>query len=473
MKEEKSILLHNAFIVTQESVKRGSIIIKDGRIDNVLYPDNEGFAVFCGQHVKYDALPESPELHGYMCRDQRGRHIMAGGIDAHVHFREPGLTHKADFSSESMAALKGGVTSVMDMPNTLPPVTSLDGLSGKYAGISGKSWTNYGLYIGATNSNADEIADLVSGPYARQIAGIKVFMGSSTGNMLVDSKDAIEKIFSIRGKTISVHCEDEAEIKANLQAAKEKYGETIPFSIHPQIRSRRACILSAIKALELAIKHGTRLHICHVSTKEEVRMIQAAKALNQNITAETSINYLWFCDKDYDRLGARIKCNPAIKSAEDRDALIEGILNGTIDTIGTDHAPHLLSEKSGNYCSAPSGIPSIQHSLPALLTIAERAGIPLEKVTALFSCNASKIFGIKGKGRIAKGMDADIAVFDMDEEFTVSHEDIAGKCGWSPYEGETMKGRVLDVYIGGARIIHDGKIYPDAPAGRQMTFNNA
>ncbi|MDE7127968.1 MAG: dihydroorotase [Bacteroidales bacterium] len=473
MKDGKSILLHNALIVTQESVKRGSIIIKDGRIDCTLYPDSDGYIEYCGQCISYEELPGIFQSHGHTSDDLHGKHIMAGGIDAHVHFRDPGLTHKADFCSESMAALLGGITSVIDMPNTMPATTSLQTLSQKYSCISGKSWTNFGLHIGATNSNSGEIIDMISGPYAEQVAGIKVFMGSSTGNMLVDSKDTLERIFSIREKPVLVHCEDEATIRANLIAAKERYGENIPFAEHPAIRSRRACILSTIRALELAIKHGTRLHLCHVSTKEEVRMIQAAKALNPDITAETSVNYLWFSDRDYDRLGSRIKCNPAIKTEEDRYALIEGILDGTIDTIGTDHAPHLISEKSGNYCDTPSGIPSIQHSLPVMLTIADRNGIPLEKVSSLFSCNASRIFNVKGKGKIGIGMDADLTVFDPEEEFVVSRGDIAYRCGWSPYEGEKLKGRILDVYIAGVRRIENGTMAADVPHGRQLSFNKA
>ncbi|MCM1503294.1 MAG: dihydroorotase [Bacteroidales bacterium] len=470
---EKSILLHNALIVTSESVRKGSIAISNGKIEEVLCPDSEGLIEHDGQHIIYDEIQKFFPENRYEFNDLSGKHVMAGGIDAHVHFRDPGLTHKADFCSESRAALLGGVTSVIDMPNTKPATTSAKELSDKYSIISGKSWADFGLHIGATNSNADEIRELVCSDKAEHIAGIKVFMGSSTGNMLVDNRESLERIFSIKEKPILVHCEDEATIKANMAAAQERYGNAIPFSLHPSIRSRRACILSTINALELAIKHGTRLHLCHVSTKEEVRMVQAAKALNPNITAETSVNYLWFCDKDYDRLGSLIKCNPAIKSEEDREALVEGIINGGIDTIGTDHAPHLLEEKNRNYLNAPSGIPSIQHCFPALLTIASREGIPLERIAALLSYNAAKIFSISRKGSLEKGMDADLVIFDTEHEYTVLKDDVAYKCGWSPYIGEKLRGKVQAVYAAGRKIAEDGCIITDAPAGQQLSFNRA
>lgn len=465
-----SILLHNALIVTSENISRGSIFIYNGRIENILYPDSEGLVEISGNPLGYDCLPDffRKQHSGCKVSDIEGRYVMAGGIDAHVHFRDPGLTHKADFGSESAAALFGGVTSVIDMPNTLPPTVSYDTLSDKLHDIAGCSHTNFGLHIGVTNSNADEILRIVDNrELSGKIAGIKVFLGSSTGNMLVNDGRTLEKIFSIRSKPVLVHCEDEATIKANLDAARKRFGDDIPFSMHPEIRSRRACILSSIKALEMAIKYGTRMHLCHISTMEEVEMVRAAKAINPNITAETSVNYLWFSDKDYDRLGSLVKCNPAIKTERDREALIEGVRNGTIDTIGTDHAPHLMEEKSRNYCNAPSGIPSIQHSLPVLLTIAGRYDIPLNTISAAFSSNAAKIFGINERGKIEKGQAADLAIFKTGE-FIVEKEDIAYKCGWSPYEGETLSGKVTDVYLGGIKSVENGKIITGAPGGTAL-----
>jgi len=477
MEMETPVLLHDAEIVTSGDTRHGSVAICNGTINDIIYPDKDGFADYAGHSAEYDELPSLFQMEhpGGRVEKMTGKCIMAGGIDAHVHFRDPGLTHKADFGSESKAALIGGVTSVIDMPNTVPPTTSIQALEEKLKSISGRSRTNFGLHIGATNSNAEELLAAVEADAARgkrNFAGIKVFMGSSTGDMLVDDRETLNRIFAIKSVPILVHCEDEATVKANLAAAKSRFGENIPFSEHPSVRSRRACILSTIKALELAIKYGTRLHLCHISTKEEVEMARAAKAINRNITVETSINYLWFCESDYKRLKSRIKCNPAIKSENDRAALVEGIRDGIIDTVGTDHAPHLLSEKGNNYCSAPSGIPSIQHCLPALLTVAEKESLPLHTVSAVFSSNAAKIFGISGHGKIEKGQSADLVVFDKNKEFSVRREDIAYKCGWSPYEGYCMKGRIESVYLAGKETVKAGKISDSNPAGEKLSFLN-
>ena len=283
------------------------------------------------------------------------------------------------------------------------------------------------------------------------IAGVKVFMGSSTGNMLVDEVSTLDRIFSIREKPVLVHCEDEATIKSNLNEAILKYGEDIPFSEHEHIRSRKACIKSSIKALEMAIQHGTSLVLCHISTKEELEMVRAAKTQNPNIKAETSCNYLWFSNADYDRLGSKAKCNPSIKTGNDRDALRHGLAAGLIDTIGSDHAPHLESEKSAPYCKAPSGLPTIQQSLPVLMTIAHQEDIPLTRIAAVFSENASELYGLN-RGRIQKGYEADLVVFDYNSEFTVRDEDQKGRCGWTPYAGETLRGVIEMVFVNGKLI---------------------
>lgn len=442
------ILLEGATIVTSEKEAQGSILIEDGKIAEVLYCEAEdySFRIFKAKNAGAEVV------------DCNGLHVMAGGIDAHVHFREPGLTHKADMQTESLAALYGGVTSVMDMPNTSPATITAQALKDKLQTAAAKAKTKTAFHIGATNENADDICRLIKEGDAatdirpEDIAGVKVFMGSSTGNMLVDSGSSLERLFMIKEKPVLVHCEDEAIIKANLSKAIETYGEDIPFCEHENIRSRMACIKSSIKALELAIKHGTRLVLCHISTKEEVEMVRAAKLNNPDIIAETSCNYLWFTNKDYDRLGSKVKCNPSVKTSQDRDALREALANGTIDTIGSDHAPHLLSEKDAQYTKAPSGLPTIQQSLPVLLTIAHECEIPLTRIASVFSEKASELYSLN-RGKILKGYEADLVIFDNEKTFVVKAEDQKSKCGWTPYEGETLRGEIKAVYLNGIKTI--------------------
>ena len=445
----KTYLLHKATIVTAEKEAVGSVVVSDGKIADVFYIESEDFdyRIFKTRSTYPDI--ETVEL--------EGRYLIAGGIDGHVHFRDPGLTHKADMSTESRAAAAGGVTTVLDMPNTVPATTSVEALIEKTGLAKERSCINMGFNIGATNGNADEIVDMIEGRTAADpdaIKGVKVFMGSSTGNMLVDEGSALDRLFSIKSRPILVHCEDEQTIRENLQAAVERYGDEIPFTEHDSIRSRRACIKSSIKALEKAIAHKTRLVLCHISTKEEIEMVRAAKCNNPSVTAETSCNYLWFSNEDYDRLGSRLKCNPAVKSPSDRAALREALANGGIDVIGSDHAPHLLSEKEGPYTKVPSGLPSIQQSLPVLVTIAEEEDIPLTRIAAVFSENASDIYELN-TGKIRKGYNADIVVFDRNKEFTVRNEDQFSKCGWSPYEGITLKGEIEMVMVNGQIIYRD------------------
>lgn len=443
------IILHKATIVTGEKEAIGSIAVENGKIADILYTDSEDF------DFRYGKLMEThPEAEVW---DLEGKHIIAGGIDAHVHFREPGLTHKADMETESRAAAAGGVTTVFDMPNTRPATISAMTLKEKLDLAEAKAHCKIGFHIGATNENAAEISSLVRygdesvGIKPSDIAGVKVFMGSSTGNMLVDSGNSLEELFSIREKPVLVHCEDENTIKENLAAALERYGEDIPFAEHENIRSRKACIKSSIKALELAMRFGTRLVLCHISTKEEMEMVRAAKSSNPSIIAETSCNYLWFSDEDYPRLGSKIKCNPAVKTPADREALREGLANGLIDTIGSDHAPHLASEKEGSYTKVPSGLPSIQQSLPVLLTIAYSDGIPLTRIASVFSENASELYGLD-RGKIKRGYAADLVIFDYSKEFIVKAEDQLSKCGWTPYEGETLRGVIETVFIDGKPV---------------------
>ena len=441
-------VLHNATIITSRKEAVGSILIEDGKITDIIYKEEEGYIPAVLNILKRD--PEVMEL--------EGKCVMAGGIDAHVHFREPGLTHKADMETESKAAAAGGVTYVMDMPNTNPPTVTAQALKDKINLAKGRTAGKIAFHIGATNSNTDEIIRLIregdneAGIRPEDIAGVKVFMGSSTGNMLVDSNESLDRLFSIQEKPVLVHCEDEQTIKSNLAKAVEKYGEDIPFTEHENIRSRSACIKSSIKALEMAIKHGTRLVLCHISTKEEMEMVRAAKLSNPEIIAETSCNYLWFSNEDYERLGSKVKCNPSVKTPSDREALRKGLAEGLIDTIGSDHAPHLLSEKDARYGKAPSGLPSIQQSLPVLLTIAKQEDIPLTRIASVFSEKASEIYGLD-TGKIAKGYAADLVIFDRDKEFVVRAEDQKGRCGWTPYEGETLNGVIETVLIDGVATI--------------------
>ena len=440
--------LHNATIITAEKEAVGSILIKDGKIDTIIYKEESDYVLKVMGILK--TKPEVLEL--------EGKCVMAGGIDAHVHFREPGLTHKADMATESRAAAAGGVTYVIDMPNTSPVTTTAEALKGKLELAKGRTTGKIAFHIGATNSNAEEICRLLTEGDAQtgitpdDIAGVKVFMGSSTGNMLVDDGSTLDGLFAIKGKPVLVHCEDEAIIKANLAAAVKKYGEDIPFPEHENIRSRFACIKSSIKALEMAMKHGTQLVLCHISTKEEMEMVRAAKLNNPDIVAETSCNYLWFSNEDYSRLGSRVKCNPSVKTSADREALRRGLAEGTIDTIGSDHAPHLLSEKDAKYGKAPSGLPTIQQSLPVLLTIAAQEEIPLTRIASVFSEKASEIYKLN-TGKIAEGYAADLVIFDKEKEFTVKAEDQHTKCGWSPYEGETLKGVIETVLIDGESVL--------------------
>ena len=443
------IILHKATIVTSEKEEIGTIVVENGRIGDIYYSDNEDFDFRTDKIIK-----ENPDAEVW---NLEGKHIIAGGIDAHVHFREPGLTHKADMQTESQAAIAGGVTTVFDMPNTSPATISAERLRDKIQLAQGRTAGKIGFHIGATNVNAAEITSLVregdlsTGLRPEDIAGVKVFMGSSTGNMLVDERNTLEELFSIKGKPVLVHCEDEATIKANLDAAIDKYGEDIPFSEHENIRSRRACIKSSIKALELAIKYGTKLVLCHISTKEEIEMVRAAKANNPEIIAETSCNYLWFSNEDYSRLGSHVKCNPSVKTPTDREALREALADGLIDTIGSDHAPHLLSEKDACYVKAPSGLPTIQQSLPVLLTIAHQEGIPLTRIASVFSEKASDLYRLE-RGRIKRGYEADLVIFDYEREFTVKNEDQLSKCGWTPYDGVTLRGVIEKVLIDGKAI---------------------
>ncbi|MBQ8060906.1 MAG: amidohydrolase family protein [Bacteroidales bacterium] len=430
-------LLTNALIVTGSSSFKGSLAIDGERISGV-WPG--------------EGLP----FPGAEAIDLGGRILMAGMIDSHVHFREPGMTWKADIASESAAALEGGVTSFIDMPNTAPPTVSAEAIEDKLQRASSSSKANYGFHLGATNDNVPRIKEYLDTGLGERFGGIKVFMGSSTGNMLVDRDESLEEVFRIKGKPVLVHSEDEGLIKAGLESARQAFGDNIPFGCHPTIRSREACIRSTERALEKAVRLGTSLHILHVSTAEEVDMIREAKASNPHITAETSANYLWFSEEDYSRLLGKVKCNPAVKAASDREALRKALAEGIIDTLGSDHAPHLLSEKDRPYIQCPSGLPSVREQLPVLFTLAKECGIPPERIASACSERVAEIFKIEDRGRLAAGCYADLVVIDPDKEFTVKGEGY--KCGWSPYEGTVLKGKVEMVWVNGRLAVNNSTL---------------
>lgn len=440
-------ILKNADILTGMSFKKGTVAIEGGKISHIWYDDEE---------VPQDDCAETIDLEGKI--------LMAGAIDAHVHFRDPGLTWKGDIETESKAALLGGVTSYIDMPNTIPTTTSVTDLDNKIKSAEGRSWADYGFHLGASATNIDDLRNADR----KTFGAIKVFAGSSTGNMKVDNPDILREIFKIKDKVVMVHCEDQDIIDASLSAAKDKYKGEIPFKAHPDIRSRSACISSTAKILSLAMELGTRVHICHISTAEEITMIRTARMRSKGITAETSANYLWFCDEDYDRLEGKIKCNPAIKKATDRQVLVAALNEGHIDTIGSDHAPHLIEEKMKPYIECPSGMPSIQNEISVLFTIAAQTGMSPCKIARAVSERPAEIFGIEGKGFIKEGYDADLVVVDTSDVF--SPEKPAYKCGWSPYEGEKLTGAIQTVFLRGQKVVDNGVVITDKPEGKPLSF---
>ena len=409
-----SILIKNAVLVNEAELKEADILIREGRIDK----------------IGSDLSDRNANV-----IDAAGLHIFPGIIDDQVHFREPGLTYKADIHSESRAAVAGGVTSFMEMPNTVPNTLTQDLLEEKYQIAQRSSLANYSFFMGASNENIEEI--LKTDP--EKVCGLKIFMGSSTGNMLVDNRKALETIFSSTPMLIATHCEDEATIRKNLKIWEAKYGEDIPFKEHPSIRSEEACFLSSSFAVELAKKHNTRLHILHISTEKELSLFTNKIPLKQKrITAEVCIHHLWFDDRDYDRLGSLIKWNPAVKRKEDKEALFKAMLDDRLDIIATDHAPHTLEEKQNKYLHAPSGGPLIQHSLVAMLEYYHQGKISLNKIAEKMSHAVADCFNIKERGYIREGYYADLAIVDLKAPWTVNSSNIMAKCKWSPFEGYTL-----------------------------------
>ncbi|NMM46855.1 dihydroorotase [Marinigracilibium pacificum] len=443
----RSYLISNANIVNEGRIFTGDVLIKDGRIEEI------------SSSISADKADE--------VIDANGKYLFPGVIDDQVHFREPGLTHKATIGTESRAAVAGGVTSFMEMPNTVPQALTQELLADKYAIAAKSSPANYSFFMGASNDNLDEV--LKTDP--SKVCGVKVFMGSSTGNMLVDNQQTLESIFSSTPMLIATHCEDEETIRANTAEYIKKYGDDIPIKYHPIIRSEEACYKSSSFAVSLAKKHGARLHVLHISTAKELELFSNELPLEEKkITAEACIHHLWFSDEDYDEKGTLIKWNPAVKKASDRAAIWEAVNNNTIDVIATDHAPHTMEEKQNPYTKAPSGGPLIQHSLVAMIDKYKEGKITLEHIAEKMAHSPARLFRIKERGYIREGYYADLALVDLNETTPVNKENILYKCKWSPFEGYTFKSQVTHTFVSGNKVYENGAVFDDK-IGMRMEFN--
>ena len=440
-------LIRNAKIVNEGAVFEGDILIEN-------------------EIIKEIAEKISPKSSNCVIIDAEGSYVIPGAIDDQVHFREPGLTHKGTIETESRAAVAGGITSFIEQPNTVPNAVTQELLEDKYQIASQTSYANYSFMMGGTNDNLEEV--LKTNP--RNVAGIKLFLGSSTGNMLVDNQEVLEKIFSSTKMLIAVHCEDEATIKANLEKYKEEFGDDIPMKYHHLIRSAEACYLSSSKAIALAKKTGARLHVFHLSTAKEMELFTNKIPLEEKqITAEVCVHHLWFTDADYDAKGSLIKWNPAVKTQADKDALWKALLDDRIDVIATDHAPHTLEEKINSYTTCPSGGPLVQHALVAMFEAHHQGKISVEKIVEKMCHNPAKIFKIEKRGFIKEGYYADIAIVNAYLPWNVKKENILYKCGWSPFEGYNFKSRVTHTFVNGKLVHHNGKV-KDVKVGQRLLF---
>lgn len=444
------------------------VLIKNAQIVN------EGIIVKGDVFIENDLIVEiggsiSAKTGDTQIIEANGKYLMPGLIDDQVHFREPGLTHKATIATESKAAVAGGITSFVEMPNTIPQATTIEKLEEKFSIAKKTSWANYSFMFGGTNDNLEEILKVDE----HKVAGLKLFLGSSTGNMLVDNPKVLEEIFSKTNLLISVHCEDEKTIKDNLEKYLKEHGEDIPIEMHPKIRSAEACYLSTSKAIELAKKTGARLHVFHLSTEKETHLFSNKKPLaEKKITAEVCVHHLWFTEEDYKTKGTKIKWNPAIKSQKDKDGLWKALLDDRLDIIATDHAPHTLKEKNNSYNKAPSGGPLVQHALVALLEMHHKGKISLEKIVEKACHNPAILFQIIDRGFIREGYKADLVLVDLISPWTVNKENILYKCGWSPFEGTTFKSRVSHTFVNGILIYHNLK-FPNKSIPQRLTFNRS
>lgn len=442
-----TFLIKNAKIVNEGKIFEGDVFIENDIIKEI-------------------AEKISPKSSNCIIIDAEENFLLPGVIDDQVHFREPGLTHKGNIASESRAAVAGGITSFIEQPNTVPNAVTQELLEQKYQIAAESSYANYSFMMGGTNDNLEEV--LKTNP--KNVAGIKLFLGSSTGNMLVDNPEVLEQIFSSTKMLIAVHCEDEATIKANTEKYKEEYGEDIPVKYHHLIRSEEACYISSSKAIELAKKTGARLHVFHLSTAKEMELFTNKIPLEQKqITAEVCVHHLWFTNLDYETKGALIKWNPAVKTEKDRDALWEALLNDKIDVIATDHAPHTLEEKTNKYLNCPSGGPLVQHALVAMLEAHLKGRISIEKIVEKMCHNPAKIFQIEKRGFIKEGYFADLVIVNTHQPWTVKKENILYHCGWSPFEGTNFKSRVTHTFVNGKLVYEKGKV-KDVKAGQRLLF---
>lgn len=443
----KTYLIINANIVNEGEVFQGDVRLKGQHIDSI------------GANLS--------SVHADTVIDAKGKYLLPGVIDDQVHFREPGLTHKGNIYTESKAAVAGGVTSFMEMPNTNPPTFTQELLGEKYTIASRTSLANYSFYMGAANDNLEEVmkTDVTN------VCGLKIFMGSSTGNLLVDDPITIEGFFSRFPSLIAAHCEDETTIRKNLAEFKERYGEDVPVECHPMIRSVEGCYLSSSRAVALAKKHGTRFHVLHISTAKETALFDNSIPLEKKkITAEACIHHLWFNDTDYNRLGNLIKWNPAIKSATDQKEIFSAVLDDRIDVIATDHAPHTWEEKQNTYFKAPSGGPLVQHSLVAMLEFYHQGKITINKIAQKMCHNPAILFQIEKRGFIREGYFADLVLVDLDSPWQVSQENILAKCGWSPLLGTTFKSKVAHTFVSGHHAYREG-LFDESKKGERLLFD--
>jgi dihydroorotase len=443
----KSTLITNARIVNEGENFIGNLLIEGERISKIS-KDN----IACNPDATIDA---------------KGQLLLPGLIDDQVHFREPGMTYKADIYTESKAAVAGGITSFMEMPNTIPNTVKQNILEDKYDIAAETSLANYSFYFGATNDNLDEV--LKTNP--KNVCGIKVFMGSSTGNMLVDNTKTLEGLFSECKLLIASHCEYEPIIRENTETYRKQYGENLPMKYHPMIRSEEACYRSSSMAAELATKHDARLHILHISTAKETSIFSNDIPLTEKkVTAEACIHHMWFSDEDYESKGTFIKWNPAVKTSKDREAIIAAVNNSTIDVIATDHAPHTLEEKNNSYFNAPSGGPLVQHALVALLEMVKLGKFTLEHIVQKASHDVATLFEIKDRGYLREGYFADLVLVDFDNEWQVNKDNILYKCGWSPFEGTTFKSKVTTTFVNG-NLVYENGTFDESTKGQRILFN--
>lgn len=442
------IIIKSAQIVNEGKIFSGDVLIRNGRIEKIA-----------------DSITDIPS--GCSEINAEGLHLLPGCIDDQVHFREPGLTHKGTIYTESRAAVAGGITSFMEMPNTVPNALTQELLAEKYAIAAVSSPANYSFFMGASNDNIEEVLKTDT----ENVCGVKIFMGSSTGNMLVDNKKTLEAIFSRFSGLIATHCEDEATVRANMEKFKAEFGDQLTARHHPLIRNTEACFLSSHMAVELAKKYNTRLHILHISTEKETHLFTNNVPLEQKrITSEACIHHLWFCDEDYPLKGNFIKWNPAIKTAADREGIWKALLDDRIDVIATDHAPHTLEEKNAPYSDAPSGGPLVQHALTAMLECYHQGKISLETIARKMSHDVAKCFRIIDRGYIREGYWADLVLADLSSQTKVEKSNILYKCGWSPFEGTTFNSAITHTIVNGNVVYENGKLLP-SPTGMRMQFN--